>query len=303
MKTIKFFVSTFLTQIIIVSVLFIIVMLGVFASPNDDGTRTYDGKAPKYTDAQEQAYCAMQKSNSDAIVAFSGINVPQDSTSGCSPTDLPQMGSLVYYDVDTSTPTEFYNSVNGKGFNEGYGYQCVAGFKEYMYALSGSYVAAAGGGAKGYATQQSQVEPLGFTWHDGTSGLQNGDWAIWTSGQYGHVSMYYNGQWFGQNQYAADPSVGNPFNLASISTNNIAGYYRPNIYIAVIPIDPPITPTTESYTVQLGDTLGGIALTQGWWSSVDGLYGDSGYAQKLADYNNIVSRGLIYPTQLINRIK
>lgn len=304
MKQIKVFVNKNLTSIIIAVVMLVIGALGFFAYPNENGTRTYDGKAPTYSEAQEKAYCEGKKSIADALSALSGVNAPQDATSGCEPSDTAQMGSLIYYQVPMATPTEFYNSVNGKGFNEGFGYQCVAGFKEFMYSLSGKYVAAVGGGAKGYATQQSQIEPLGFTWYNGTSGLQNGDWAIWTTGEYGHVSMYYNGKWFGQNQYAANPNAGNPFNLASISTNGIAGYYRPNIYRATNPVTPvePQTPTTSaSYTVQSGDTLGGIAINQGWWTSIDGLYGDSGYAQRLATFNNIQYRGLIYTNQIINK--
>ena len=308
MKQIRSFIGKFLTPIIIIVVMLIIGGIGIAAQQNEDGTRTFDGNSPKYTAAQEAAYCAGLKANADALSALSGINAPQDATSGCAPTNLEaaQMGSLVYYPVSMATPTDFYNSVNGKGFNEGYGMQCVAGFKEFMFSLSGNYVA---GNAKDYAYKQAQVEPLGFVWHNGTAGLQNGDWAIWTSGQYGHVSMFYNGKWFGQNQYAADPNAGNPFNIASIGTNGIAGYYRPNIYKVVAPVTP-VTPenpsvpsTSESYNVQSGDTLGGISLSQGWWVSVDGLYGDSGYAQRLATFNGIQSRGLIYPNQTINRLK
>lgn len=312
MKSVLSFLSKHLTAGIVALVLIVVALLALFATPNEDGTRTYDGKDPTYSQATEDAYCKAKADNDKAIAALSGIDVPQDATSGCEPTDLPQMGALAYYDVDVSTPTAFYNAVNGKGFNEGYGYQCVAGFKEFMYALSGKYVAAAGGGAKGYATQQAQIEPLGFKWHSGTAGLQNGDWAIWTTGQYGHVSMYYNGKWFGQNQYAADPNAGNPFNLASIGSGGIAGYYRPNIYIKTDPTPTPTpTPTpgtggtsgtsSNTYTVTRGDTLGGIALKNGWYSGTNGLYGNSGYAQQLAEQNGIQWRGLIYPGQQIKR--
>lgn len=304
MKRFLTFLSDHLTAIFVAVILITVGALAFFASPNEDGTRTFDGNSPTYTDAQKQALCETKAAIDQEVQALSGINVPQDATSGCEPSDLPQMGSLVYYQVGMATPTAFKNSVIGKGFNEGYGYQCVAGFKEFMYSLSGKYVAAAGGGAKGYATQQAQIEPLGFKWHSGTAGLQDGDWAIWTNGQYGHVAMKYGDKWFGQNQYAADPNVGNAFNLANISTNGIAGYYRPNIYINVDPPKPvnPTTPeTSNSYNVKKGDTLGGISLSQGWWPSVTGLYGDSGYAQSLAEYNDIQWRGLIYPGQEIKR--
>jgi hypothetical protein len=108
-------------------------------------------------------------------------------------------------------------------------HNCVAGFKEFQFSLAGRYVSA-GGAAKNYASEQSLVESLGFTWHAGNTGFQDGDWAIWTDGAFGHVAMYYRGKWFGQNQGAKDGSIGNAFNLMSLPTNNIAGYYRPNIY-------------------------------------------------------------------------
>lgn len=313
-STIKF-LNEQLTALVVFTILAIVVLLAAFASPNEDGTRTFDGKGPTYSEAQEQAVCEAKRDNDKALAGLTGIDVPQDSQSGCDPTDLPQMGALVYYSVAMATPTEFYNSVNGRGFNEGYGLQCVAAFKQFMFSLSGKYVAAAGGGAKGYATQQAQIEPLGFKWHNGTSGLQDGDWGIWTNGQYGHVAMYYQGKWFSQNQYAANPNTGNAFNLASISTNGFAGYYRPNIYIKQSPTPSPSpnpsiggsgsnnsSPAiSNSYTVRRGDTLGGIALKNGWYNGTSGLYGNGGYAQRLAEENGILWRGLIYPNQVINR--
>ena len=51
----------------------------------------------------------------------------------------------------------------------------------------------------------------------------------------------------------------------------------------------------------ISDTLGGIALKNGWYSGVRGLFGDSGYAQALADKNGIVNRGLIYPGAVITK--
>lgn len=291
---------------------FFLLIVGIlvgFSSWDDNGRKTFGGEI------SESTICEGLKKLDLAGQALSGVDVPQDSTSDCEPTDLAQMGSLVYYSVPMATPAEFVNSVNGKGFNEGYGLQCVAAFKEFTFSLSGKYVAASGGGAKGYATQQSQIEPLGFKWYSGTSGLQDGDWAIWTNGQYGHVAMKYGNQWFSQNQYASNPNAGNAFNLANISTNGIAGYYRPNIYVKT---DPTPTPDPDpgtggnqgntgnpgnAYTVRRGDTLGGISLNQGWYIGTNGLYGDAGYAQQLADFNGIQNRGLIFPNQVIRKVE
>lgn len=304
----------FAKRLAFIVILIAVLILGsfvAFGNKNEDGTITFDGTPPTYTESQENALCELKTSLDESISGITGANVPQDGNSGCDPTDIAQLGALPYYDVDVSSPTAFYNAVNGKGFNEGYGLQCVAAFKEYQFALSGKYVATSTGGAKGYANQQSQIEPLGFKWFAGQSGMKDGDWAIFGMGQYGHVAMYYKGQFFSQNQYAADPNVGNPFNLASISKDTILGYYRPNIYVAVDPTPSPNPDpdnggstgggTSNSYTVRRGDTLGGISLGQGWYIGTKGLYGDSGYTQRLAERNGIQNRGVIYPNQVIQR--
>ena len=204
-----------------------------------------------------------------------------------------ELGASCYYKVDVSTPDAFYKAVNGKGFNEGYGYQCVAGFKEFQYSLAGTYVNA-GGAAKNYAYSHSALEGIGFKWHGGTSGLQNGDWCIWTSGTFGHVAMYYNGKFFGQNQGATNPAVGTPFNLMSLSLSGMAGYYRPDLYVHPSPAPAPNPPKkTVSYTYKKGDTFGQVILDLGLNTS-HGLWGADGdvayYTEQLHEqgiYGNI----------------
>lgn len=175
---------------------------------------------------------------------------------------LAEMGSIPYYKLDVSTPQLAYQNLLGKGFNEGWGLQCVAGFKEFMFSLAGRYVAAGGAAAK-YASEpaRSVVCKLGFTWHDGADGLQDGDWGIWTSGEFGHVAMYYQGKWLGQNQAAADGNIGNAFNLIGLPMQGFAGYFRPNIYKNIEqPTDNPATikpapvePTSSNF--KIGDKV------------------------------------------------
>lgn len=296
-------------------VLFVVGLCAAFiltGTRSEDGSITLDGKNAKYSQSEKDALCKLKQIRDDAVLGLLGVNVPQDAASGCDPVDIAQMGASVYYGVDVSTPQAFYNAVNGRGFNEGYGLQCVAGFKEFMYALSGKYVATKSGGANGYAQQQAQIEPLGFKWHNGAAGLQDGDWAIFSGGQYGHVAMKYQGKWFGQNQGAVSATAGNAFNLLAFGTENVIGYYRPNIYQKAVssPANASSTssdnsvsvgPNDGSYVVKRGDTLGDIALSNGWYRGNGSLYGDSGYAQELADKNGIGWRGLIYPGQAIHR--
>lgn len=144
---------------------------------------------------------------------------------------LAEMGAIPYYKLDVSTSQLACQNLLGKGFNEGWGLQCVAGFKEFMFSMFGRYVAA-GGAASNYAYEpaRSAVCKLGFTWYDSAEGLQDGDWGIWTNGLYGHVAMYYQGKWLGQNQGAADGNAGNAFNLMTLPMQGFAGYFRPNAY-------------------------------------------------------------------------
>lgn len=331
----------------------------------EDGSITLDGSKAKYSKAQEKALCELAKKRENAIAGIMGLDVPQDKGSGCEPVDkeLAQMGSGVYYKTDLSSPAAFVNAMNGRGFNEGYGLQCVAGFKQFMFSLSGRVVATRTGGASGYANQVAEIQALGFTWHSGQAGMKDGDWAIFGGGTYGHVAMYYQGKFFGQNQGSGNIYVGNAFNLMDLGgyRNSIIGYYRPNIWAgnnstpsnpapqannskpvndqvvadvlrgvygtgndrivrlqtagynpaevqAVVNARVPqtysrITPrpyvSSSTYVVRRGDTLGHIALRNGWHGT-NGLFGNNGYTQRLAERNGIKNRGLIYPGQVIN---
>ncbi len=295
----------------------------IFGSVGDDGRYSLTGEKTSTPDFYNQMYCELDQQVKNANADLLGVNVAQDNGNGCEATDAAhdpaQMGSIPYYKVDVSSPTAFYKAVNGKSFNEGYGIQCVAGFKEFMFALSGKYVATSTGGASGYANQQSQIQPLGFTWHSGSTGLRDGDWGIFNIGVYGHVAMYYHGQWFGQNQNATNANIGSPFNLQSLGIDPV-GYYRPNIYknlnseLNSKPVDKPATTTTGNnkpvsdavaptgaYVVQSGDTLGQIILDNGWRDISLPLFGDDGQAQSLANRNGIQNRGLIFPKQVIKK--
>lgn len=204
---------------------------------------------------------------------------------------LAELGSMPYIKLDVSTPAAAYQSLIGKAFDEGWGLQCVAGFKEFMYSLSGRYVNA-GGAASGYAKDPARkaVCALGFSWHDGIEGITDGCWGIWSNGKYGHVAMYYQGKWLGQNQGAADANAGNAFNLMALSTVGFMGYFRPNIYAqsaskpATKPSkDPqptpvpsrPQAPDTVLYTYQTGDTFGEVIQKLGLQTG-HGLWGEDG---------------------------
>lgn len=362
------FLANRLAVILVAAVVVLSATFVIVGKQAEDGSITLDGSKAKYSKATEKALCELAKKRETAIAGIMGLDVPQDSGSGCEAPDkeLAQMGSGVYYKTDLSSPAAFVNAMNGRGFNEGYGLQCVAGFKQFMFSLSGRVVATRTGGASGYANQVGEIQALGFTWHSGQAGMKDGDWAIFGGGTYGHVAMYYQGKFFGQNQGSGNIYVGNAFNLMDLGgyRNSIIGYYRPNIWsgTASAPAAPAasskalndqvvadvlrgvygsgndrvarlqaagynpaevqaavnaraatqaprisalastgyVQRSTDSYVVRRGDTLGHIALRNGWYNGTGGLFGNSGYTQRLAERNGIANRGLIYPGQRIN---
>ena len=365
----KNFLANRLAVILVAAVVVLSATFVIVGKQAEDGSITLDGSKAKYSKATEKALCELAKKRESAIAGIMGLDVPQDSGSGCEAPDkeLAQMGSGVYYKTDLSSPAAFVNAMNGRGFNEGYGLECVAGFKQFMFSLSGRVVATRTGGASGYANQVSEIQALGFTWHSGQAGMKDGDWAIFGGGQYGHVAMYYQGKFFGQNQGSGNIYVGNAFNLMDLGgyRNSIIGYYRPNIWANGSTASAPAAPAASSkavndqvvadvlrgvygsgndrvarlqtagynpaevqaavnsrvaaqaprvsapastgyvqrsggdYVVRRGDTLGDIALRNGWHGT-NGLFGNSGYTQRLAERNGIANRGLIYPGQRIN---
>ena len=369
-SNLKNFIINRLDVLIVASVIIVSAVFLIIGKPSEDGSITLDGSKAKYSKTTEKALCELAKKRETAIAGMLGLDVPQDKGSGCEPADKElaeqaQMGSGVYYKTDLSSPAAFVNAMNGRGFNEGYGLQCVVGFKQFMFSLSGRVVATRTGGASGYANQVGEIQALGFTWHSGQAGMKDGDWAIFGGGTYGHVAMYYQGKFFGQNQGSGNIYVGNAFNLMDLGgyRNSIIGYYRPNIWAgstASAPSAPAVNSKavndqvvadvlrgvygsgndrvarlqaagynpaevqsavnsrvaaqaprvvaprqnyaaggTGGYVVRRGDTLGDIALRNGWHGT-SGLFGNSGYTQRLAERNAIANRGLIYPGQRIN---
>ena len=264
-SNLKNFIINRVDVLIVASVIILSSVFLIIGKPSEDGSITLDGSKAKYSKSTEKALCELAKKRETAIAGIMGLDVPQDKGSGCDPVDkeLAQMGSGVYYKTDLSSPAAFINAINGRVFNEGYGLQCVAGFKQFMFSLSGRVVATRTGGASGYANQVGEIQALGFTWHAGQAGMKDGDWAIFGGGTYGHVAMYYQGKFFGQNQGSGNIYVGNAFNLMDLGgyRNSIIGYYRPNIWANGNTASAPVAPAASSKAVNdqvVADVLRGV---------------------------------------------
>lgn len=144
-----------------------------------------------------------------------------------------------------ASPHEYFLSVIGKGFDtDGYGYQCVAGFKQFcksqlgvdFYHKSICY----GGNPSGYAYRiWYNFNGLGLgKYFDKVPAnkLEDGDWAIWNYNsppcKFSHIAMFRKnngngtGVFLGQNQIPNNPK----FSQVSIAYTGILGGLRPKIY-------------------------------------------------------------------------
>ena len=214
----------------------------------------------------------------------------------------------------TETPEAFKDATLGHCIyaNNYFGAQCVSLARVYWWSYADRDVSTCGTGmAKGMmnCAEQNAGDDFVVYWADSKNDIQAGDWLVFDGGQYGHVGMALgpveNGYvaLLGENQGGRTCEGGGAAtNIINISVKNLIGFYRPKSYIKPEPEpEPQPEPEGETYTVVKGDTLGEIARKMGWYTGTK-LFGDDGYAQKLAEHNGIKDRGLIYPGQVIERI-
>lgn len=144
----------------------------------------------------------------------------------------------------SKTPYDYYTEVIGKGYDtDGYGYQCVAGFKHWCKEMLGlnfyNKSICYGNPHNGYACRiWYNYKSLGLDkYFDKVSPNQmvDGDWAIWEYGSpacpYSHIAMFRKdngngtGVFLGQNQ-----TKNAVYSQVNITYNGLLGALRPKCY-------------------------------------------------------------------------
>lgn len=131
------------------------------------------------------------------------------------------MAKIFDFDKFVRDFTGTFNDLDGA-----YGAQCVDGFWVYCRELG---IPRISGDAHDFWDSRHTNGILNYFSEAATP--QNGDVCVWCDGGFGHVAMYYRGQYFGQNQWAspqeaaAHSRTGGPFNLMGL--NAPTGYLRP----------------------------------------------------------------------------
>lgn len=290
MKKVSNFIINNLHWVVVLFVALLCTTFLLVGTKSEDGFITLDGKDATITDTTK-------KWIEDANEALNRIMNE----------DAP---------TDEATIKEFENGIDGVGLggqtintvigrrlpdgdnDNGKGWQCskytaylATGRREYSSAHP-DY-----GPVNGKDVAAWLVKNYGWKYSDPVEG------AIGSGGfntQYGHTAMYLYST--GSNTAMVNDANWTPLKV-STHNMNISGW------VWVVPGDyapepkPTPTPTPvsqDTYTVVRGDTLGEIARKMGWYTGPK-MFGDDGYAQALADYNNIKNRGLIYPGQVIKR--
>lgn len=290
MKKIKKFFVDNLEWIILLLVALLCAMFIVFGTKSENGSITLNGQDAKIEDYTKDFI-------EDANAA---------------------LNRLMNDDKPTDEQTVFENEGEGQGFyvtiddilgrmlpdgdkDGGKGWQCSK-YTGYLATGKRQYSTAHPdyGPVNGKDVAAWLVRNYGFKYIDKPVKGAIGSGGFNTT--YGHTALYLYST--GTNTAMVNDANYVPLTVGTHNMN-ISGW------VWVVPGDynPTPTPSPEptpapspskdvtSYTVQSGDTLGGILRAQGYAGS--NLFGDTGVAQKTAELNGIKNRGLIYPGQKI----
>lgn len=132
------------------------------------------------------------------------------------------------------SPEQFFQNHIDKYYDVdgAYGVQCVDGFKLFTLEQYGiANYNCTNGWASGLWIFRKDKPYYEHFIEVPIEDIKNGDWLFWNNGAKdcpnSHVAMYYNGKFFGQNQYYYNKA----FSLIDLSLDGVLGVLRPKIYI------------------------------------------------------------------------
>ena len=259
----------------------------IFGTKSENGYITLDGKDAKIESYTEKFI----ETSNEALYRIMEQDAPTDETTIKENEATGQGGSTTLNQVIARRLPDGDND-NGRGWQcSKYTAYLATGRREYS-SVHPDY-----GPVNGKDIASWLVRNYGWKYTD-----KPVEGAIGSGGfntQYGHTAMYLYST--GTNTAMVNDANYKPLTVATHNMNIsgwvwvVPGDYQPDPQPTPTP-----TPVSNKYTVKRGDTLGGIARKLGWYTG-NHLFGDTGYAQQLADYNGIPNRGLIYPGQVIRR--
>ena len=288
-KKIKaFFENTLAFWIILGSIATCVVFLCIGVK-SENGSITLDGKDAVISDNITKA----MESFEDAMYRIMNEESPTDKETIEANDDVVGLGGSVTLDQVIARRLPDGDNDNGKGWQcSKYTAYLATGKREYS-SVHPDYGPVNGKDIAGWL-----VRNYGWKYTDNPV-----EGAIGSGGfntQYGHTAMYLYST--GTNTAMVNDANYVPLKVATHNMNIsgwvwvVPGDYNPDPE----PTPSPTPVSYDTYTVVKGDTLGGIARKMKWYLG-DNLFGDDGYTQALAEYNNIPNRGLIYPGQIIRR--
>lgn len=290
---IKDFIMNRIALFTVLGVSLICAIFLIVGKPAENGSITLDGK-----DAQIEEYTEKFIENAnDALYRIMNEDAPTDEETIKANEEATGQGAVTTIDqVIARRKPDGFND-NGKGLQcSKYTGYLATGKMEYS-TIHPDYGPVNGKDVAGWL-----VRSYGWKYIDTPV-----EGAIGSGGfntKYGHTAMFL--YFTGSNTAMVNDANYVPLTVATHSMNIsgwvwvVPGNYKPTPSPTPTPTPTPTPVSYDSYTVVRGDTLGGIARKMGWYSG-NKLFGDDGYAQKLAEKNGIPNRGLIYPGQVIHK--
>ena len=289
MKKIKTFLENHIAWWIFMGVAILCTGFIIFGVKSDNGFITLDGKDAKIEEYTDKF---IENAN-EALYRIVNEDAPTDETTILENEDVGLGSSTTLSQVIARRLPDGDND-NGKGWQcSKYTAYLATGKREYS-STHPDY-----GPVNGKDVASWLVKNYGWKYID--KPVEGAIGSGYFNTKYGHTVMYLYST--GTNTAMVNDANWTPLKVSTHNMNIsgwvwvVPGDYKPNPTPTPTPTPQPVS---NLYTVVKGDTLGGIVKKLHWCDGCK-LFGDDGYTQKLAEYNNIPNRGLIYPGQTIRR--